>query len=110
MIVNVFLKKSDQKICDKEKRPYLCIRKNGSMELTDHCLGYGVMVTLQILVLSFLVRVRVPQHDKARHFSRDAALFFYADATEGVLWEGRFAQLPTPSCQASSARLRGGPW
>ena len=24
-------------------------------------LGYGVMVTLQILVLSFLVRVRVPQ-------------------------------------------------
>ena len=26
-------------------------------------LGYGVMVTLQILVLSFLVRVRVPQHD-----------------------------------------------
>ena len=28
-------------------------------------LGYGVMVTLQILVLSFLVRVRVPQHAKA---------------------------------------------
>ena len=27
-------------------------------------LGYGVMVTLQILVLSFLVRVRVPQHKK----------------------------------------------
>ena len=25
------------------------------------CLGYGVMVTLQILVLPFLVRVRVPQ-------------------------------------------------
>ena len=24
-------------------------------------LGYGVMVTLQILVLSFLVRIRVPQ-------------------------------------------------
>jgi hypothetical protein len=24
-------------------------------------LGYGVMVTLQILVLPFLVRVRVPQ-------------------------------------------------
>ena len=28
-------------------------------------LGYGVMVTLQILVLSFLVRVRVPQHAEA---------------------------------------------
>ena len=27
-------------------------------------LGYGVMVTLQILVLPFLVRVRVPQQDK----------------------------------------------
>ena len=26
-------------------------------------LGYGVMVTLQILVLSFLVRVRVSQHN-----------------------------------------------
>ena len=26
-------------------------------------LGYGVMVTLQILVLPFLVRVRVPQQD-----------------------------------------------
>ena len=29
-------------------------------------LGYGVMVTLQILVLSFLVRVRVPQQQKAK--------------------------------------------
>ena len=28
-------------------------------------LGYGVMVTLQILVLSFLVRVRVPQQSKS---------------------------------------------
>ena len=28
-------------------------------------LGYGVMVTLQILVLSFLVRVRVPQQKKS---------------------------------------------
>ena len=29
-------------------------------------LGYGVMVTLQILVLSFLVRVRVPQQKKSQ--------------------------------------------
>ncbi len=28
-------------------------------------LGYGVMVTLQILVLSFLVRVRVPQPNQS---------------------------------------------
>ena len=27
-------------------------------------LGYGVMVTLQILVLPFLVRVRVPQQEE----------------------------------------------
>ena len=32
----------------------------------DTRLGYGVMVTLQILVLPFLVRVRVSQHNKAR--------------------------------------------
>ena len=31
-------------------------------------MGYGVMVTLQILVLSFLVRVRVSQ-PKAKHIS-----------------------------------------
>ena len=28
-------------------------------------LGYGVMVTLQILVLPFLVRIRVPQHSES---------------------------------------------
>ena len=30
-------------------------------------LGYGVMVTLQILVLPFLVRIRVPQQDESNH-------------------------------------------
>ena len=29
-------------------------------------LGYGVMVTLQILVLPFLVRVRIPQQKTVR--------------------------------------------
>ena len=33
-------------------------------------LGYGVMVTLQILVLSFLVRVRVSQLESIFHFER----------------------------------------
>ena len=33
--------------------------------LAANILGYGVMVTLQILVLSFLVRVRVSQPSKA---------------------------------------------
>ena len=36
-------------------------------------LGYGVMVTLQILVLSFLVRVRVSQQGERVEFS---TLFF----------------------------------
>ena len=36
-------------------------------------LGYGVMVTLQILVLSFLVRVRVSQQSERVEFS---TLFF----------------------------------
>ena len=36
--------------------------------LSNKILGYGVMVTLQILVLPFLVRVRVPQQKKiAKH-------------------------------------------
>ena len=43
---------------------YLCTRKR---------LGYGVMVTLQILVLPFLVRVRVAQRKKPKQLLR---LFF----------------------------------
>ncbi len=38
-------------------------------------LGYGVMVTLQILVLSFLVRVRVSQHKNANKFFKLLAFF-----------------------------------
>ena len=39
------------------KTAYLCTCKRA-----NPVLGYGVMVTLQILVLPFLVRVRVAQH------------------------------------------------
>ena len=39
-------------------------------------LGYGVMVTLQILVLSFLVRVRVPQHRRSLSSHKLLAIFF----------------------------------
>ena len=45
-------------------------------------LGYGVMVTLQILVLPFLVRVRVPQQNiiakllKIKHL----AIFFFQNS------------------------------
>lgn len=37
-------------------------------------LGYGVMVTLQILVLSFLVRIRVSQLDESIFQTEDAFL------------------------------------
>ena len=39
-------------------------------------LGYGVMVTLQILVLSFLVRVRVSQQN-ANKFHNELAFFLF---------------------------------
>ena len=39
-------------------------------------LGYGVMVTLQILVLSFLVRVRVSQQQFEHHPTRVMLFFF----------------------------------
>ena len=40
-------------------------------------LGYGVMVTLQILVLSFLVRVRVPQHRRSLSSQKLLAIFLF---------------------------------
>ena len=40
------------------------------------CLGYGVMVTLQILVLPFLVRVRIPQLIRAAQAEMFVLLFF----------------------------------
>ena len=36
-------------------------------------LGYGVMVTLQILILSFLVRVQIAQHPHNRPFGLNKA-------------------------------------
>ena len=43
------------------KKRYLCKRKR-TRGACSAILGYGVMVTLQILVLPFLVRIRVSQH------------------------------------------------
>ena len=56
-----------------EKTPYLCIaiEKNNC----NKPLGYGVMVTLQILVLPFLVRVRVAQQKEQVHI--ELALFVF---------------------------------
>ena len=50
--------KNHENACCNKKKQYLCTRKR---------LGYGVMVTLQILVLPFLVRVRVAQRKKPKH-------------------------------------------
>ena len=58
-----FEKKNAEKFCWFRKKHYLCTR-NSEMTLqqqNNKTMGYGVMVTLQILVLSFLVRVRVSQ-------------------------------------------------
>ena len=47
------------KYLETGKKPYLCTA-------FEQTLGYGVMVTLQILVLPFLVRVRVAQQNRRR--------------------------------------------
>ncbi len=60
-----FFKKNPKILAQSKKSPYLCTRISTENELQTSKLGYGVMVTLQILVLSFLVRVRVPQQQKS---------------------------------------------
>ena len=47
-------------------------------------LGYGVMVTLQILVLPFLVRVRVPQQRKS--LSKRLAIFLFIQLSQYFLY------------------------
>ena len=47
-------------------------------------LGYGVMVTLQILVLSFLVRVRVSQQQFEHHPTR-VMLFLFIYISDKVV-------------------------
>ena len=55
--------------------PYLCTRNQAIFRL-QRKLGYGVMVTLQILVLPFLVRVRVSQQRRAQSFKKVALFLF----------------------------------
>ena len=47
-------------------------------------LGYGVMVTLQILVLSFMVRVRVAQQSTER---LNSVPFFLCTFRSACLWQ-----------------------
>ena len=48
--------------------------KNDSVHVT---LGYGVMVTQQILVLFFLVRIQVAQHKKAIQYFESLFLYVF---------------------------------
>ncbi len=73
------------KIClieKKEEKKYLecfvCMEKVVSLHRFSEILGYGVMVTLQILVLSFLVRIQVAQQ-KLLLFSKGS---FYLSSIE----------------------------
>ena len=71
-----FEKKTPKHLVGSQKLPTFApaIRKTTTTIVNHHgckgILGYGVMVTLQILVLSFLVRVRVPQQ-KSSSFPLD---------------------------------------
>ena len=56
----IFCKKKNEKVCGVKKKVYLCIVKIGTGS-SDERLDYGVMVTQQILVLFFQVRVLVVQ-------------------------------------------------
>lgn len=62
--------------------------QSGNKTVADIKLGYGVMVTLQILVLSFLVRVRVSQQEdaslyKGLHLFCFIVLIFFAAMISG---------------------------
>ena len=64
--IQLFLKIFLDFLAGYRKSLYLCTRKQETTvsDIAKQTLGYGVMVTLQILVLPFLVRVRVSQQER----------------------------------------------
>ena len=56
-----FYKKVPKNFASSRKSCTFAAHFETSVFFDSNSLGYGVMVTLQILVLPFLVRVRVPQ-------------------------------------------------
>ena len=68
----VLNKKKNEKVWCVMKKPYLCSVKNGTGGSVER-LDYGVMVTQQILVLFFQVRVLVVQLKSDRFLS----LFYF---------------------------------
>ena len=74
----VSVKKNAEKFGSIKKTPYLCIaiqNKGCLLRVAEIILGYGVMVTQQILVLFFLVRVRVSQ--QRRGFIMKSLFLFF---------------------------------
>lgn len=63
----ILIRKKASKICGLNKKPYLCSVKIKTGVLIGK-LGYGVMVTQQILVLFFQVRILVSQ--QTNHLSK----------------------------------------
>lgn len=65
---SIFNKKKNEKVWCVMKKQYLCSVKNGTGGSVER-LDYGVMVTQQILVLFFQVRVLVVQLKSDRFLS-----------------------------------------
>ena len=62
-----FFEKKLQKVLEIQEKVVPLHPQSRKRQLDAKELGYGVMVTLQILVLPFLVRIRVPQQDESNH-------------------------------------------
>lgn len=56
------------------------------MTIVLSILGYGVMVTQQILVLFFLVRIRVAQQKGVLIFQNTFFVFYFFIFVEGNIW------------------------
>ena len=78
--MHFFFEKNTGKVWSVNKKPYLCIVKNKTGGFVER-LDYGVMVTQQILVLFFQVRVLVVQRKFRLKLksSREIYCFFYVN-------------------------------
>ena len=70
------MKKNAGKVWSVNKKPYLCNVKNKTGGFVER-LDYGVMVTQQILVLFFQVRVLVVQQVKTRRPLKQMLWWFF---------------------------------
>ena len=75
--------------------------------LSSNGLSYGVMVTQQILVLSFLVRIQVAQPENRRTF---AVLLFFVFKVLNDLKDFKELLLPMPENKTTDSFSRIGCW